>query len=227
MHKLKLILVMMIWGSLGVFTRSIPLSALSLAFLRAVIALPVLFIVMKLRKTDKVKWKLLIPYMLSGVLIAFGWLTLFYGFKHTSITSAVIIYNMCPIYVMIAAPLVCKEAITLLQRVVISTSFLGLVCIVGNNLADGYGYIGMLFSAVSGMLYAAIVLINRNIEVRIDNKKATFVQIMMAMLVLLPFVIIDGSIVKIVDINGMAIVYTLLLGIVHTGIAYSLFFFNL
>lgn len=97
MNRLKLVLVMIIWGSLGVFTKSIPLSALSLAFLRAFIALPVLFIVMKRKKADKVKWQLLVPYLISGVLLGFGWLTLFYGFKHTSISSAVIIYNMCPV----------------------------------------------------------------------------------------------------------------------------------
>ena len=52
MNRIKLVLVMIIWGSLGVFTRSIPLSALSLAFLRALIALPVLFVVMKMKKAE-------------------------------------------------------------------------------------------------------------------------------------------------------------------------------
>ncbi len=56
MNRIKLIIVMIIWGSLGVFTRSIPLSALSLAFLRALIALPVLFAVMKRNKAERVQW---------------------------------------------------------------------------------------------------------------------------------------------------------------------------
>jgi len=91
MNKMKLIIVMVIWGSLGVFTRSIPLSALSLAFLRAIIALPVLFVVMKMKGADRKPWKQFLPYVLSGVLLGFGWLSLFYGFKHTSIASAVMI----------------------------------------------------------------------------------------------------------------------------------------
>jgi len=62
------------------------ITALSLAFLRAFIALPVLFVVVKMKKADKVKWQLLMPYLISGVLLGFGWLTLFYGFKHTSIS---------------------------------------------------------------------------------------------------------------------------------------------
>lgn len=224
MNKIKLVLVMIIWGSLGVFTRSIPLSALSLAFLRAFIALPVLFVVMKMKKVDKVKWQLLMPYLISGVLLGFGWLTLFYGFKHTSISSAVIIYNMCPVYVMIFAPLVLKETISKIQIGVIFASFIGLFLIVGHNLLEGYGYMGLALSAVSGMLYATIVLINRSIKVRVDNQVATFVQILTSMMVLLPFVLMDGDIIRVVNLDPMAITYTILLGILHTGVAYTIFF---
>lgn len=224
MNKIKLVIVMVIWGSLGVFTRSIPLSALSLAYLRAFIALPFLFVVMKMKKADKVKWPLLKPYFISGVLLGFGWLTLFYGFKHTSISSAVMIYNMCPVYVMITAPLVLKETISKIQISVISISFLGLVLIVGHNLSEGYGYMGLALSAISGMLYATIVLINRGIKVRVDNHTATFVQIFAAMIVLLPFVLFEGNILTVVNLDALAVIYTILLGILHTGVAYTMFF---
>ncbi len=224
MNKIKIVLVMIIWGSLGVFTRAIPLSALSLAFLRAFIALPLLFMVMKMKKTATVKWQLLIPYLISGVLLGLGWLTLFYGFKHTSISSAVIIYNMCPVYVMLLAPLILKESISKIQIAVITISFLGLLLIVGHNLSKGYGNMGLALSAVSGMMYAAIVLINRNIKVRVDNQTATFVQILAAMIVLLPFVLIDGNIFTFVHLDARAVTYTVLLGVFHTGVAYTLFF---
>ena len=221
---MKLVTVMIIWGSLGVFTRSIPLSALNLAFLRAVIALPVLFLILKWKKPGEVAFRIMIPYLVSGVLLGFGWLTLFYGFKHTSISSAVIIYNMCPVYVMILAPLLLKEAISKIQIAVILFSFLGLFLIVGHNLSEGSGYLGLGLSAVSGMIYAAIVLINRSIPVRADDQTATFVQIFAAMLVLLPFVALDGSIVQVADLTARAILFIVLLGVLHTGVAYTLFF---
>jgi len=224
MNRIKLVLVMIIWGSLGVFTRSIPLSALSLAFLRALIALPVLYIVMKLKKADKPKLPLLKPYLVSGILLGFGWLTLFYGFKHTNISSAVLIYNMCPVYVMIFAPIFLKETISKTQIAVVFTSILGLLLIVSRSLSEGYGYMGLLLSAVSGMLYAAIVLINRSIKSRVDNQTATFVQILTAMVVLLPFVLIDGNIFDVVDLDAEAVIYVILLGVLHTGAAYTVFF---
>ncbi len=224
MNRIKLVLVMIIWGSLGVFTRYIPLSALSLAFLRAFIALPILFVVIKMKKTEKAKWILLKPYLISGILLGFGWLTLFYGFKHTSISSAVMIYNMCPVYVMIAAPLLLKETISKIQVAVIFVSFLGLFLIVCQNLLEGYGSMGLALSAISGILYATIVLINRSIKVRVDNQTATFVQIFVAMIVLLPFVLIDGNILTVVNLDARAVTYIMLLGILHTGLAYTMFF---
>ncbi len=224
MNRIKLVLVMIIWGSLGVFTRYIPLSSLSLAFLRALIALPVLFVAMKMKKAGKVKFSLLIPYIISGALLGFGWLTLFYGFKHTSISSAVMIYNMCPVYVMIFAPLVLKEAISKIQIAVILVSFLGLFLIVGHNLLEGSGYMGLALSAVSGIIYAAIVLINRSIKIRVDDQTATFTQIFTAMIVLLPFVLLEGNISAVVDLDARGLVFTILLGVLHTGVAYTMFF---
>ena len=224
MNKTKLVAVMIIWGSLGVFTRSIPLSALSLAFLRALIALPVLFAALKMKKAAKAPPSLLKPYLISGVLLGFGWLTLFYGFKHTSIASAVIIYNMCPVYVMIAAPLLLKEAVSKIEIAVIFTAFIGLLLIVGHDLLAGVGYMGMALSAISGMLYATIVLLNRSIKVRLDNQTATFAQILAAMAVLLPFVLMDGNVFTVTSMDTTAILFTILLGVLHTGVAYTLFF---
>ncbi len=228
MNRIKLVAIMVIWGSLGVFTRLIPLSALNLAFLRALVALPVLLLVVKVNSLEDkrrlLKWSRLKPYIVSGLLLGIGWLTLFYGFKHTSIASAVILYNMCPVYVLIAAPVVLHESISKTQVVVILLSFIGLVFIVGENMTDGAGYLGMILSAVSGIMYATIVLINRGIKVRLDNRLATTVQVSMALLVLLPFVVADGSILKIVELNSLSVILVIILGVVHTGIAYSMFF---
>lgn len=228
MNKLKLTSVMIIWGSLGVFTKSIPLSALNLAFLRAFIALPVLYVVMKYRSGKIPKFTLLKPYILSGVLLGIGWLTLFYGYKHTNIASAVIIYNMCPVYVMLAAPFVLKERMSWIQGGIILLSFTGLILIVSHNLMSGYGYLGMALSGFSGICYALIVLINRGIncgiQKRVDNHIATFVQILTATLVLLPFVIMDGQIMAVAHLEMADIMKTVLLGVLHTGVAYTLFF---
>ena len=83
---------------------------------------------------------------------------------------------------------------------------------------------GLALSAISGMLYATIVLINRSIKVRVDNQTATFVQIFTAMIVLLPFVLINLNILTVVHLDARAVTYTILLGVLHTSVAYTMFF---
>ena len=48
--KFKIIYVMIIWGSIGVFARNIPVSPILLAFSRAIIALPVVYFFIRKNK---------------------------------------------------------------------------------------------------------------------------------------------------------------------------------
>ena len=106
----------------------------------------------------------------------------------------------------------------------ILASFSGLFLIVGGDFLKGYHVPGMLLSALSGMIYAAIVLINRGIKNRLPNQTATFVQILTAMLVLLPFVLLDSGGFPLFTLDWAAILLTVVLGVFHTGVAYTLFF---
>lgn len=225
MDRIKLTIVMLLWGSIGVFTRSIDLSPIILAFLRAIISLPIIFIFF-LAKGQRLNYKFstLKPYIVSGVLLGFGWATLFYGYKNTSVSSAVIIYNMCPIYVLIAAPTFLKEKITKLQICIISISFIGLFLVIGNNAFDNSNIFGMLLSGVSGILYSLIVIINRKVKNKIDSSAAALIQILTSSIVLLPIVILEGELGRILTLDSKGILFTIILGIVHTGIAYVLYF---
>ncbi|MEX1377812.1 MAG: DMT family transporter [Eubacteriales bacterium] len=225
MDKIKLTIVMLLWGSIGVFTKQINLSPIILSFLRAAIALPVLYLFIKYKgKSLKYDFKTLRPYIISGILLGLGWTTLFYGYKNTSISSAVIIYNMCPIYVMIAAPFILKEKITKLQIGIIAVSFMGLLMVIGNSAQTGSNVLGMVLSGLSGMIYAAIVIINKKIKRKIDSNSATFVQVAASVIILMPFVLAEGQIGDIFNLDAKGLVLTIILGAVHTGVAYALYF---
>ena len=225
MDKLKLTIVMLLWGSIGIFTKQINLSPIILSFIRAAIALPVLYSFIKLnRKSLRYDFKTLKPYIISGVLLGFGWATLFYGYKNTSISSAVIIYNMCPIYVMIAAPIILKEKITKLQIGIIAASFTGLLMVIGTSAFTGSNIFGMVLSGISGMIYASIVIINKKIKNKIESNTATFVQVMAAAIILIPFLLAEGQMGDILLLDTKGIILAVILGAVHTGVAYALYF---
>lgn len=225
MNKVKLTVVMFLWGSIGLFARYIDLSPIQIAFYRAVLSLPVLIGMVRLnsKRVVMVKKSVLL-YVLSGVLIGLAWVALFYGYKNTSISSVIIIYNMCPVYVMLAAPFVLKEKLNFFQITIISMSFLGLILIVGAVEFSSSNLLGIILSGVSGLMYAVIILINRRIEVKIESNAATLIQMVSAVIVLIPFVIVEGDIGKILTLDIRGLLFMLMLGVVHTGIAYSMYF---
>ncbi len=216
---------MILWGSIGLFTRYIDLTPMQLAFSRAIIAIPILFLLIKDKKNLKnLDKQSVILYAVAGIFIGGAWVTLFYGYQYTTIASAVIIYNMCPVYVMILAPLLLKEKSSLIQIGVIIVSFIGLILIVWNSQNGDTDIIGMLFSAASGICYAIVVIINRKIRVKIESNTATFIQMCSVMLVMLPFIITGGIVSDVQSLNSTALILLLVLAIIHTGIAYSVYF---
>lgn len=225
MDKLKLVIVMLIWGSISVISRYIDLSPLLLALFRALIALPVL-IGLIFSKKIKAKFTLnqALPYIVTGVLLGIGWATFFYGVKNASISSAVLIYNLGPIYVMIAAPIVLKEKLTLPKALAIIISFIGLFFVVSGKSLEKGESLGLLSSGISGLCYALIVLINRKTKHKIDNNLSTLIQVLAAAIILLPITFLTEGFSSVQGLDAKTIILVLLLGVVHTGIAYNLYF---
>lgn len=226
MNRMKLITVMILWGSIGLFTRYIDLTPIQLAFSRAVLA-AVLLVLISGRKNwspRQFNRTSVIMYIISGALIGMAWVALFYGYTHTTIASAVIIYNMCPVYVMLVAPFVLKEKRSRIQTVVILLSLVGLILIVGAPGVSEGDLMGKMMSGVSGLLYAVIVIMNRKIKVKLSSNIATAIQMMSASLMLLPFVLNSGFVASFAALDNYAVILTIILGIVHTGVAYSLYF---
>jgi drug/metabolite transporter (DMT)-like permease len=228
MDKFKLVFVMLIWGSIGVFTRYINIVPIQLTFLRALVALPIIYIFYwienkrSLFKTTSLKGAL--PYILSGVLLAIGWYLLFMAFDNTSISISVLVYNLSPVYVLLLAPKILKEKLSPIQAICIVVAFLGLGMIVSNAInGEDFSVLGITYGILSGMVYATIVLLNRKVKSAYSTTTITLIQMITACLVLLPFVIFGEKIdVSKFDITTMTLI--LILGTVHTGLAYYLYF---
>lgn len=226
--KVKIIVVMIIWGSIGVFARNISISPILLAFSRAVIALPVVYFFMRNNKQQLftfIKQKSARPVMLSGMLIGLAWVALFMAYRFTSVGNATLAYNMCPIYVLILAPIVLKEKLSPQQILSVVIAFCGLILIVATSLTiEGANLAGILLGAISGVVYAIIVLINRKYGSHIPSESATFIQLMMSAVVLVPLVLFENPVQQWTSLDLHGIVMLLILGIVHTGIVYQMYF---
>lgn len=226
---MKLIMTMLIFGSIGVFVKKIDLSSSEIAFLRGVIGSLFLLIASFLVK-HKPSYQALkenaLLLLLSGAAIGLNWIFLFESYRYTTISNATISYYFAPIFVMILAPWILKEKLTSVKVICIATAMVGLFLIVnpgaGGTIGSQNHTLGIAYGLIAAAFYASVVLMNKFIK-NLSGFEITLVQLMAAALVLLPYILWQGNL-HFAGINSTSIIYILILGIVHTGFAYFLYF---
>lgn len=223
--KIKLVLSMFIFGTIGIFVRYIPLPSGMIALARALIG--VLFLAVFMLVTHKKinlmeirnNQKFLI---VSGALIGINWIMLFESYRYTTIATATLCYYLAPVFVMILSPFILKEKMTVRNGICILTALIGMILVSGVNTKNIYGIKGVLFGIGAAILYACVILCNKKIEA-ISSYDKTITQLFCAGVIMIPYIL---SVERIPDIS-ISIIQLLLLvivGIVHTGIAYTLYF---
>lgn len=228
-EKFKFIIVMLIFGSIGVFVRKISLSSSEIALLRGIIGSIFLictsfFTKQKISlKSVKQNIKLLV---LSGAAIGFNWIFLFQAYKYTTISNATLSYYFAPIFVMILSPIFLKEKLTVLKGCFIITAMIGLFLIVdmgGNETIGSYNHlVGILYGLLAAALYSSVILMNKFMK-SMSGFDTTLVQLILGSMVLAPYVLVKEGF-TFFSITKDSIIYILILGIIHTGVAYLLYF---
>jgi RarD protein len=221
---------MLVFGTIGLFVKYIPLASSEIALYRAVLAsvLIFLFLIISKRKISFKNIKKQLPLLfISGVCVGFNWILLFQAYKYTTVSVATLSYYFAPVLVTLICPIVFKEKMTLKNWVCFAFSTLGIVLITGiGDLSQGKNHlIGVLYGLGAACLYAVVVVINKFIK-NVDGIERTFLQFLSAIVVLLPFVILSGGI-NISTLNGNGLIMLLIVGVVHTGINYCLYFSSL
>ncbi len=227
--KLYMIISMTIFGTIGIFRRLLPIPSGELAFYRAALAI-VLLIGYLLIKREKIEWgkikKVLLPLVLSGVAMGFNWILLFEAYNWTSVSVATLSYYFAPILVTALSPIIFKEKMTLKNFVCFLGATAGVVMIILTGSVDLglWGIFGILFGLGAAVLYATVILLNKAIK-EVGGIQRTFLQFLSALFVLLPYVMLTTKFSG--EIKGYGIIALLIVGFVHTGVTYCLYFSSL
>jgi RarD protein len=227
--RFRIIASMLIFGTIGVFVKKVELSSSEIAFLRAVIGSIFLifasFIVKQRISLKQIKENLVL-LILSGGAIGVNWILLFQSYKYTTVSIATLSYYFAPVFVMILAPFVLKEKLTPLKSTCAALAMIGLFMIVnvGNGQAEGnYNHkVGIIYGVSAAALYASVILMNKFIK-NLSGFEITLVQLMAGAVVLLPYIFIKDK-MDFSGLNSYSLIIILILGIVHTGLAYFLYF---
>ncbi len=219
---------MIIFGTIGVFVRYIDLSSSEIALLRGLIGSLFLMIVLLLMK-KKISWALVkvnaLFLLFSSIALGGNWIFLFQAYKHTTISNAALSYYFAPVFVMILSPLVLKEKLSTKKIICIGVAMLGMLLIVGNGGVSTSGLndlLGIGYGLMAAGFYASLMLLNKFIK-NMDGLETTFIQLGIATLLLMPYVFFTEGF-GVLEVSSSSIPFIFILGIVHTGIGFLLFF---
>ena len=227
--RMMLITSMVIFGTLGPFVRNIPVASGELALYRACLAAVLigLFLLVTRQKIPfrEIKKELLL-LLFSGMAMGFNWILLFEAYKYTTVSVATLSYYFAPVIVTAICPILFREKMTKKQIICFVMSTAGLVLITGiGNLSGGRDLIGIGFGLGAAVLYATVILLNKFIK-NVQGIHRTFLQFLAAILVLVPYVGMTSG-VTLGAMNGIGWINLLVVGLVHSGIAYCLYFSSL
>ena len=230
--KIKIITAMVTFGTIGIFVRYIPLPSSIIALARGVLATFFLLAVMACGKRwpDKAAiTRNLALLLISGVLIGFNWILLFEAYNYTSVAVATLCYYLAPVFVIIASPFVLGEKLTTRKTLCVIAALGGMVLVSGviQNYMNGgntedLNLTGVLLGIGAGALYATIILINKKLK-DISSYDTTVMQLAAASIVLVPYCLLTVN-MGVLEITPVSMALLLIVGIVHTGIAYVLYF---
>lgn len=225
MGNLKMVLAMTIFGSIGIFVHEIGLPPAIIACIRAIVGTAFLAIILGFynhRSNFASFRKNAVPIILSGVALAFNWIFLFEAYRNTSIPVATVCYNLAPVFVLILSPIILRERITILNVACTLGSLAGAVLISGVLTNDAANKAGVTYAILAAILYCAVMILNKKIS-GISSLDNSFYQMAIASVVTVIYSVLTVDMTT-VTFSGNVGWMLLLLGILHTAIAYSLTF---
>lgn len=225
--KIQFLAAMGVFGTIGLCVRHIGLSSAAVAFVRGVVGsvFLLLFMLVSRRRFDRpaVKKNLLL-LLLSGGAIGVNWILLFEAYRYTTVATATACYYLAPVFLLLASPLI-GEKLTAKKLLCVAMALAGMVMVSGvtdTGIPKLSELTGVLCGVGAAVFYATVMVLNKKLS-PIPAYDKTVLQLSAAALVVLPYMLLTGG----TDISAMTPLgwgLLALVGIVHTGAAYTMYF---
>lgn len=218
---------MLIFGTLGVVRRYVPLSSAMLALCRGALGsvFLLLFVLVRGGKLKLPERKATLWLVLTGAIMGLNWMLLFEAYSYTTVAAATMCYYMQPTIVILLSPLVFRERLSGRKLACAAAAIVGMLFVSG-VLSGGIGQVrdirGIAFGLGAAALYATVIILNKKVVVE-DIYAKTVIQLAGAALVMIPYVLLTEGVPEL-TLTAADIGMVLLVGIVHTGITYALYF---
>ena len=221
----KYALAVILYGTIGLFLRQVKLPSELVAMCRGVIGS--LFIVgfLKIRggALDRAAIRKNLRWLvISGVCLGLNWIFLFAAYTETTVAVASLCNYMAPILVIVAAPFALREKLDRRKLPCVAAAFAGILLVSGVLEGGGGSASGVGLGLLAALCFVCIVLCNRKLR-DIPALDRSVVQLALSAATIFPYVLLHnrGAAIR-PDLTSVLIV--LMLGVVHTGAAYCLYF---
>lgn len=227
---LSLTAAVLLFGTIGIFRAYTPLPSGLLSMSRGLIGAMFLLGVM-LCMREKISpsaiRKNFLLLGISGAMIGLNWILLFEAYNYTTVPIATLCYYMAPIFVILASPLVLKEGLTKGKLLCALCAFVGIALVAfgsdaGGNTEGKDHLLGILLGIGAAALYAGDILINKVVD-GVSAKERTLTQLAVAGIVCIPYTLFAENLGEVV-FTPTNVTLLIVMGILHTGIAYTLYF---
>ncbi len=226
--KFRLITAMLLFGTIGLFVRYIPLPSSVIALSRGVLGTLFLVAVTILKKTPldiKAIKKNAVWLLLSGAALGFNWALLFEAYRFTSVATATLCYYLAPIAALLLSVPLYHEKMTVKKAVCALLALVGMAGVSGflpNGKIPQSEIKGVIFGISAAALYATVILLNKKIT-DISPYDKTIVQLGISAVFMAVYCLLTVKKEALV-LNPKIVVLLLLVGVVHTGITYLFYF---
>ncbi len=224
--RCMVIAAMLIFGTIGVFVRYIQLPSSVIAFARSVIGTLFLLLISFATRTApsiSAMRKNLPVLLVLGTFLGANWIMLFEAYRYTTVATATLCYYLAPVFIVLASPFVLGERLTKKKFAFSLLALFGMVLVSG--VIGGENRIsmaGLLFGVGAAVLYASIILLNKKLKDISDND-TTLAQLAISAVVMGVYVLLTEDISEL-TLNTNELLLLLVVGVVHTGVAYMLYF---
>ena len=225
-YKAKYILSVIIYGTIGYILHFINLPSEIVVLGRGVIGS--IFIYLYLRFTRqkmeveaiKKNLKYLIP---SGIALGLNWVFLFASYRVSTVALGSLCNYMAPIILIVISPIAFKEKIAFKKVICVIVAFIGIVLVSGILESDVVVNVeGIVLGLLAAVCFVLIIIFNKRLRgVPVYDK--VIVQLATSAITVLPYAIFNNINTHLV-FDTRSVLLIILLGVVHTGLAYCLYF---
>ncbi len=183
-----------------------------------------LYQLLRRKKADRAAIRQNLKWLvLSGVMLGLNWIFLFAAYLQTTVAVASLCNYMAPIVVIFLSPLLYQERLGPGKLLCVAAAFLGLLLVSGVFQSTGRpDPLGVVLGLCGAGGFVGVMLFNRKLR-NIEALDRVTVQLAVSAVVVLPYVLFR-NLGRPLPCDAQSVLLTLMLGVVHTGLAYCFYF---